>query len=247
MNVDFVCKVCGYNTLDLKHLIGHFSSSHDLTSKDYYDRYYKTENEGICQCGKPTNYYKLSFGYNKYCNECNSNRCYKRIICKLCNTELGGSGGGLGQHLKYKHKMTSQDYYDNYVKENESDGKCKICSKFTKFLGINRGYNIYCSDKCSSNDPELKERREQTNLERYGYKHNWSSPELRKNGQYKTNLEKYGTKYPQKLEKIKQKVKNTCINKYGVDNYAKTEECWDKIKNTCLESMNMTGTKIIVM
>lgn len=37
-----------------------------ITSKEYYDRYHKTDGEGICYCGKPTSY--KAFVYNKYCS-----------------------------------------------------------------------------------------------------------------------------------------------------------------------------------
>jgi len=42
---------------------------HDITVKQYYDNYLKTENEGKCLlCGKETRFYYLSNGYNRYCS-----------------------------------------------------------------------------------------------------------------------------------------------------------------------------------
>jgi hypothetical protein len=52
-----------------------------------------------------------------------------------------------------------------------------------------------------------KEHREKTNLERYGVKHNWSSEELREQGQYKTCMEKYGYKYTGQIPEIQRKMK----------------------------------------
>ena len=38
-----------------------------MTSKEYYDKHYKTENEGICYCGNKTTYH--GYSYKKYCSD----------------------------------------------------------------------------------------------------------------------------------------------------------------------------------
>lgn len=47
----------------------HIRDEHDLSPKDYYDKYLKKEGEGVCKvCGKPCNFIKLSEGYFETCS-----------------------------------------------------------------------------------------------------------------------------------------------------------------------------------
>lgn len=47
------------------------------------------------------------------------------------------------------HGLTSKDYYDIYVKDN-NDGKCVVCDKPTRFVSISKGYLNTCSLSCST-------------------------------------------------------------------------------------------------
>lgn len=66
-----ICKICGK---EFKKCIGkHVSYTHHIMLSEYYDMFYKkTDQEGKCLvCGKPTKFYKLSYGYRQYCStEC---------------------------------------------------------------------------------------------------------------------------------------------------------------------------------
>lgn len=81
---------------------------------------------------------------------------------------------------------------------------CKNCGKETKFLGFKRGYNIFCSQSCSSiyhnNDEVIKEK---MNISR------------KKTFSGKTIEEK------QKTDFLK---KQTSLKRYGVDHFMKLEE-----------------------
>lgn len=81
---------------------------------------------------------------------------------------------------------------------------CKSCEMETKFLGFNKGYNIYCSNKCAMSDKEIIDKRN--------------------NNSIKTCLNRYGVTNASKLESVKNKTKKTNIEKWGVDNYTKTDE-----------------------
>lgn len=60
------CLICG---VDLKFLGQHLEKKHQLTQKDYYDKYLKKPNEGKClKCGKIVPFIKLSKGYLTYCS-----------------------------------------------------------------------------------------------------------------------------------------------------------------------------------
>ena len=70
MKINFreICAICG-KKCDVKNHI----KEHNIKSKDYYDKYIKLPDEGICKtCGKLTPYRGLIGGYPQlYC----SNKC----------------------------------------------------------------------------------------------------------------------------------------------------------------------------
>lgn len=67
------CKICGFNIagstkqIMMRRFFYHLNT-HNISVKDYYDRYEKKPGDGICpMCGKPTNFISISEGYRKYC------------------------------------------------------------------------------------------------------------------------------------------------------------------------------------
>ena len=66
------CIICNQHIDSTKGIAKHLKIKHNMTTKQYYDTYIKSENEGICPiCGKPTKYYNFTRGYNTHC----STRC----------------------------------------------------------------------------------------------------------------------------------------------------------------------------
>lgn len=62
-----ICKECGAECADFAAL-GHHIIKHKLSSKEYYDKYLKKENEGTCQCcGGQAKYLNLQSGYIRWC------------------------------------------------------------------------------------------------------------------------------------------------------------------------------------
>ena len=87
--------------------------------------------------------------------------------------------------------------------------KCKQCNEFPVKWNIkSNSYRDFCSVKCFSNNPDVRNKTIQTNLKKYGYE---------------TNL---------RSEKIKQKIKQTNIKKYGVDNPSKNLDVKTKITDS---------------
>lgn len=61
------CLVCGNEYKSQLSLSKHIKS-HGLTSKEYYDKYYKTDDDGCCLfCGDETKFINGVKGYKKYC------------------------------------------------------------------------------------------------------------------------------------------------------------------------------------
>ena len=70
---------------------------------------------------------------------------------------------------------------------------CKICNNAVTFIDKSEGYHMYCSAKCSASDSELKDKKKQTCIKKYGVPHHLKSPYIIKK-RNDTNLRKYGVK-----------------------------------------------------
>ncbi len=111
---------------------------------------------------------------------------------------------------------------------------CKMCEVSISFTSYSYGYQDYCSPKCFSNDPELKEKRKRTCILKYGSEHFFSS----KIGKEKIKniiLERHGVKNVFQSEKIKEKIRNTNIKNLGVPYPLQSKKIRNKSKATCLE------------
>lgn len=71
------------------------------------------------------------------------------MICKLCDFN-SVSPRSLAYHITHTHKITSQQYYDRFI-GNEDEKICPICNNvITIFHGLDKGYNQFCSKSCGS-------------------------------------------------------------------------------------------------
>ena len=67
-NMNYTCKICNREFKTMRALSYHIHFSHNMSGKEYYDKFFKKENDGICAyCGKPTPFLGLADGYQKYC------------------------------------------------------------------------------------------------------------------------------------------------------------------------------------
>ena len=66
--MEFVCKICGASFETASGLGRHVALTHKVSRKEYYDRFFKKEGEGLCKvCGKPT-----TFRCGRYLDYCSS-------------------------------------------------------------------------------------------------------------------------------------------------------------------------------
>lgn len=67
-----ICLECNQSFESKSKLSYHIFHTHNLTSKMYYDKHLKKDNDGIClNCGRPTLFKNLVRGYKKSCcKEC---------------------------------------------------------------------------------------------------------------------------------------------------------------------------------
>lgn len=223
----FKCKECGENFIIAENLSKHVRI-HELSNKDYYDKWLKKEDEGICPiCNENTAFHSITKGYRKYCSlKCkrtgagkNTSKTWKlrnekkkelyRFQCQECNEKFE-TAIKLNNHIIKDHDK--KEYYDKWLKE-EYDGNCRICNNPTNFTGRlsgkYSGYELCCSKECR---------------EKY-----------RLDIRTKTNLEKYGVKNVFASEEIKQKIKDSCVKKYGEDNNMKSEKGRNEYKKSMIE------------
>ena len=119
---------------------------------------------------------------------------------------------------------------------------CKVCGNSVSFDASHRFHRnrngwpflLYCSPKCQANDPEIREKHKQTNLERYGVDNPAKVEEIKEKIR-KTNIERYGVENVYQSKDIQDKIKKTNLERYGVDSPLKKKELVDKMKNTNLK------------
>lgn len=69
--------------------------------------------------------------------------------CKICGALYNGRKA-LSVHVKVKHGVDVQVYYDKYLKKHPNEGKCAHCGGPTTFLTLTDGYKRFCSRSCST-------------------------------------------------------------------------------------------------
>ena len=121
----------------------HLTHKHHLNCKEYYDKFIKQPNEGICEvCGKPTQFRKINQGYNKHCcHACASSAALKKTLLRL--------------NKKYNTNET------NILNIKEINDK--------KQETLLKKYNVDNVSKLQ----ETKEKYKKTMLKKYGVEHNF--------------------------------------------------------------------------
>ena len=88
------------------------------------------------------------------------------LKCELCSF-TSNSYRGLTGHIVQKHGIAGKDYYDKYLKKH-NEGICPICGKPTTYISMHKGYLKHCSTSCSSLDPNVQNKLENTSKIKYG-------------------------------------------------------------------------------
>lgn len=133
---------------------------------------------------------------------------------------------------------------------------CKTCNRQLNYNQISN-HAKYCSVKCSSNDPQLRQKfkltclqkygcefpsqnkqisqkTKQTNLQRYGFQCANSNPQIKKK-RIQTNLQKYGCEYAIQNKEVKAKIIRTNLQKYGCQYGLQNQSVKEKRKITNLQ------------
>ena len=118
-----------------------------------------------------------------------------------------------------------------YCLDNNITSKqiCKICDNQTKYLKSSKGYSIYCSTKCLSNDDDIKNKKRKTCIKKYGVSSFTKTKEYLDKTK-KTNLEKYNKEFYLQTEDKKTKTEKTNLDKFGVIHHMKSNDFINKFK-----------------
>ena len=236
-----VCAICGIKTnyYDTSNFyIHHVKKYHDLTSREYFERYLRKDGDGFClECGKETKYSGGMSGYREYC----SHKCQAKnsvlnqkkmdkireaffkeelkdvpegaVFCKLCNRQTKYTIDTFSRyHLKPIHDIDMIEYY-NLTEKKEGEGVCPVCGKITKIRRYSDGYRKYCSNDCA-----LKEHNSQ-----------WDKWDVVRK---ERNLEKYGVVHPMILTETQNKRKESCLRNNGVEFPVQNKEIKKQIFET---------------
>ena len=140
----------------------------------------------------------------------------QKTQCQIC----GASYINIGSHIVQTHKISTQEYYDKFMKKNDYDGLCAICGKPTPFLSLIEGYQPTCCQVCGGK--YSREHGKITMIQKYG-KMALNNTELMK--------EYYSKRTEEQKANICRKRRETKISRYGsIENYNKMQ--LEHCKNT---------------
>ena len=170
-----ICLICKKDYKNFISLRLHINQTHKMNSKEYYDKFLKRENEGICpECGKETKFISLGKkGYHKFCSyKCRSNS--KEVKEKYIQTNLekyGVEHPFQSEEINEKKKQTSLERYG--VEHPSQNKEIKEKSKQT------------CLEKYGVEHPNqsqiVKEKIKETSLKHFGVENYNQTQEAREN------------------------------------------------------------------
>lgn len=121
-----------------------------------------------------------------------------------------------------------------FVKNGLYNGKtCKSCGKLLTYRQIKDDHE-YCSRKCANTASEVKDKKDKTCIERYGFINPVQSEQVIKKRKA-TMIKRYGVENPSKVDEFKEKRKKTNLEKFGAEYYLASTDSKEKRVKTSIE------------
>ncbi len=118
--------------------------------------------------------------------------------------------------------------YDFLRKNNIKKSKEQLNAERSKLC--KKAYH----NKSNNELNQIKEKRKQTNIERFGVENPYQSKEIQEKIKQK-NLELYGVEYATQRKDVKEKIDKSTLESQGAKRYLQTEKGQNKFKQSCLE------------
>lgn len=177
-------------------------------------------------------------------------------------------GGKLMNAHKRAKKLSTHPNVSSYIKNRYGDSddlrenlfrihyhieerpRCEYCGKPALFVGRqNLSYQRFCSNSCAGKGTDRGkqwfENQKKHNIEKYGVDNNFDLPWLKKERIRakirQTCLKRYGVECNLKSEIVKNKIKETFQEKYGVNNPLALKENRDKGKEKLIEKYGVNN------
>ena len=195
----YICQIC--NRSISKKGFGSHLFSHNISAKEYYDKYLKKEIEGICPvCSKETPFLKISKGYQTHCS----------IKCSQKSKEISEKRK---ETFKQNHNGASTPFQ---IKETQIKAEKNSHSKEANQKKKETSLKHYGTEN-PVQSKEVQAKMQQTNLERYGsraYNHTKGKQTMKELYNYE-----YALQLPEFKEKQEQTEKQKWINFANSNNF----------------------------
>lgn len=234
------CEFCGRTFKNIRGLANHLRSK-KINLEDYYNYILKpNHNEGFCeQCGKPTKFESLGYGYKKYCGDpCPD---WKFVTKKSRQTMKERTG--------YEHALQNPESmrkFENTMEKNHGARNAMFCEELVEKQQQSVSRNLGVTSPLKSD--VIKRKVMQANFKVRGYFWPTQCPEVRKKlseswhsksdeereaiqkKREETNLEIRGKRYPTQCPQVIQKRDENHIKNYGVKNPMHRPEVREKVR-----------------
>ena len=129
-----ICEICGREANTNRGLGGHLNNSHNMSRKEYYDKFLKQPGDGICEvCGKPTTWNRIN--YHKTCSiQCAGRNPNRQDKIRKTNLERYGVVNVYQIDKIKQHAIEA-------IKQQKRNYKCLNCGK-------DCGIKKFCSNSC---------------------------------------------------------------------------------------------------
>lgn len=129
-----ICEICGREANTNRGLGGHLNNSHNMSRKEYYDKFLKQPGDGICEvCNKPTTWNRIN--YHKTCSiQCAGRNPNRQDKIRKTNLERYGVVNVYQIDKIKQHAIEA-------IKQQKRNYKCLNCGK-------DCGIKKFCSNSC---------------------------------------------------------------------------------------------------
>lgn len=142
-----ICQICKQQFDKRISLCNHLSRIHKLNGKDYYDKYLKKPDEGICkceECNKPTQFINVLEGYKECCCLKHTNLFRYGVLSNLNfkETKEKAKRNSHSEEALKKQAQTNLERYGTRAPLQNKEVMKKTQEKFLEKYGVNSPFKL---------------------------------------------------------------------------------------------------------